>query len=169
MKNFKILSCILGAMLLVAVTGCKKDDSSPKADMEDGLTGYWFKLSSSSMNLINDVDGYMWGVKIEENGNVTVVRWDNSVGEIAPDADGEVFTISKAQSGAFSGSDGENELSGTYSLSTTVLSELTYSSMYFYSSMLSGEYLPGGYAGDWSVNGYYAKIFNLDKSYAEIQ
>jgi hypothetical protein len=171
MKNKKTLICLLGAMLFLVLygcDGCKKDDPTPKANLEDGLTGYWFKLSSSTFNLIEDADGYIWGIKFDGNGEITVARWDNGAGSITTEASGPAFTVSTAQEGSFSGSDGENDITGTYSLSTVSLSESNYARMNLYSTMLTDEYLPGGHAGDWSVNGYYAKIFNLDASDAEI-
>jgi hypothetical protein len=142
----------------------KRRQHNPAVDNK--LVGFWFKLTGEDRIAI-DVDGYFWGVQIEQNGNVTVARLDYNNATLTTEATGPAFKLTKTDGGDFTGtSDGET-FTGTYQFGTVSNAGYDYNSVYLYSSAIN-EYLPGGTGGDWSVMGKYIKLYNIDYSDASI-
>ncbi len=102
------------------------------------------------------------GFRIEQNGAVTMARLTTSSGQLDTEANGALFNLSSFTDGTFTGFNKQDEISGTYSIDTTLLSGNYHPRLYMYAPILEDQYLPGGSAGDWSVNGYYVKVLNTD-------
>lgn len=161
----KCVFVLISVAFISLCTGCKKDDNTTPA-VDNNLVGFWFKLTSEDRIAV-DIDGYFWGLKIEQNGDITVARLDYNDATITTEASGAVFKLTKADGGTFTGtSDGET-FTGTYQLGTVSNAGYDYHSVYFYSSAIN-EYLPGGTGGDWSVMGKYIRLYKLDYSNASI-
>ena len=161
-KGMKTGQIIILIALFSAFGGCSKDEST-QVNLDNNFTGFWFKQNQHH-KLIADTQGYIWGFRIQKNGDVTMARLTSSTGQIDIEANGALFKISNASDGVFNGSNENEKISGTYSIDTTLLSEKYHPRLSFYSAMLTDEYLPGGSAGDWSINGYYAKVLDEDNT-----
>lgn len=161
----KVTVYFLAILMFSAFAGCEKDKkSNPPLDEE--VPGVWFKLTGEDQIAV-DVDGYFWGVQIEENGDVTVARLDYGAGSLVFEESGPAFRITEAEGGSFSGSSDGDSFSGTYQLGTVSNAGYDYHSLNLSSSQIT-DYLPGGTGGDWSVTGKYIKLYTLDYKDASI-
>ncbi len=166
----KKLVYILGIVIptaFVSLIGCNDEDTEQMKDLDDVFVGFWIKLNGNG-RIIIDSEGYAWGVQIVKNGEVTMARWDYSGTALNTEASGPMFTISEMSAGSFKGANSEEQINGTYAIDSVINSSHYYYRINLNSAILDGLYLPGGTGGDWSVNGYYAKIFHLDGSDATL-
>lgn len=162
MKTYSIL---MFGIILFIFAGCTNEESTPIVVLDDDFAGFWFKQDQHHKAIVS-TQGYLWGFRIEKSGALTMARLTASTGQMAIEENGAMFTISSAADGVFKGSNTEENITGTYRIDTTVLSGKYHPRMFLYSSSLVDQFLPGGTAGDWSVNGFYVKVLNHDDTEA---